>query len=213
MPVLGLLLLPLQLWNDVVLRIGRAISIVAMALMVAAILTQVFFRYLGDTVIFDLLAVVWADIPRGALPWPDEAARFCMLWLTGLMAPIAYRQGGFVAIDLVVRALPERVGAVVSLFLLLIAGLVLYVAMQIGWSEVTGFGGRFATASLYVPVAFDFSEWMRVPRSWMMASLLVGVVLLLIVNVELILRSLIALFGGADSLRPVPGTEDAMGAE
>jgi TRAP-type C4-dicarboxylate transport system permease small subunit len=72
--------------------------------------------------------------------------------------------------------------------------MVLIVAVKIGWKEVTGLGGRFATASLYVPLSLSFDEWYRVPRSWMMTSLLVGIVLLILVNVELILARLVALF-------------------
>ncbi len=194
MAILHGLLRPFQLWNDLVLPVGRWISIVAIALMVVAILVQVFFRYALNS----------------ALPWPDEAARFMMLWLTGLMAPMAFRQGGFVAIDMVVQALPFKVGQIISIFLLLISAGVLAMAINIGWSEVTGFGGRFKTASLYVPMAADFSEWLRVPRSWMMASLLVGVILLFIVNVELILRSLITFLGGGDRLKDLSPTDEVM---
>lgn len=190
-------LLPFQLFNDVVLRIGRAIGIVAIALMVVAILVQVFFRY----------------VLNNALPWPDEAARFMMLWMTGLLAPMAYRRGGFVAIDMVVRMLPQRLGALLSLFLLIIAMVVLVYAIKIGWKEVTGFGGRFATAALYLPTSWDFSSWYRIPRSWMMASLLVGVILLAIVNVELILRSVIAMLGGKDRLRPLGLSQEEIMAE
>ncbi len=197
MALLTGLLLPFQLFNDIVLRIGRAIGIVAIALMVVAILIQVFFRY----------------VLNNALPWPDEAARFAMLWMTGLLAPMAYRRGGFVAIDMALRMLPQRLSAVLSLVLLFIAGGVLIVAIQIGWSEVTGFGGRFDTASLYIPTSFDFSSFRRVPRSWMMASLLTGVILLLIVNIELILRSIITLAGGADRLKPLAPPEDEIMAE
>lgn len=186
MPLLGLLK-PFQIWNDTVLQLGRWLSIAAIALMVLAILVQVFFRY----------------VLNNALPWPDEAARFMMLWLTGLMAPMAYRRGGFVAIDMLVEALPTRLGAALSFLLLVISGAVLALAAKIGWAEFTGFGGRFATASLYVPTALDFSQWYRVPRSWMMASLFVGVVLLLIVNIELILRSLITMTGGGGRLKPL----------
>ena len=175
--------------NGWILRIGRAIGVVAVALMVVAILIQVFFRY----------------VLNNALPWPDEAARFCMLWMTGLMAPSAFRAGGFVAIDMVVAALPRMIGGLLSLFLLFISALVLYVAIQIGWSEVTGIGGRFATASLYVPTAIDFSEWYRVPRSWMMYSLFIGVCLLFWVNIELILRTLVSFAGRGDDLPPIEG--------
>jgi TRAP-type C4-dicarboxylate transport system permease small subunit len=190
------LLAPLNTINEIVLRIGRGIGAFAIALMVLAILIQVFFRYvLGN-----------------ALPWPDEAARFCMLWMTGLMAPTAFRRGGFVAIDMLLVALPRTVAGVLNLFLLSLSFLVLFVAVKIGWSEITGIGGRFTTASLYVPTAIDFSEWYRVPRSWMMTSIFVGVILLLSVNVELILRTIITLLGGKDKL-PAIDTPEVGGAE
>jgi len=190
------ILTSLSVVNETVFRLGRAIGVVAIALMVIAILIQVFFRY----------------VLNNALPWPDEAARFCMLWMTGLMAPTAFRRGGFVAIDMLLLALPKRIAAALSLVLMAICLLVLVVAVQIGWGEVTGFGGKFATASLYVPTDLGFSEWYRVPRSWMMASLLVGIVLMISANIELILRAVISLLGGADRLPEIPGAE-AVGAE
>ena len=187
---------PLSFLNTHLLRIGLGIGGVAIAFMVAAILIQVVFRYGFNN----------------ALPWPDEAARFCMLWMTGLMAPTAFRRGGFVAIDLFGRALPSRMAQMLSLLLLLISLVVLVVAVQIGWGEVTGFGGKFKTAALYVPMSLDFTEWYRVPRSWMMASLLVGVCLLALVNVELILRAVLSLMGGGDLVAPIPDAQ-AGGAE
>jgi len=174
----------LKVVNDVLLRIGRAIAVAALALMVAVILAQVFFRY----------------VLNDALAWPDEAARFMMLWMTGLIAPMAYRRGGFVAIDMLERALPVRAAAALTLILLALSLAVLVYAVQIGWSEVTGFGGNFTTASLYIPTSIAFDEWYRVPRSWMMASLLVGLVLLILVSVELILRQIVTMLGGADAL-------------
>ena len=93
MGVLLGVLTPLRLFNDVVLAVGRFLAATALAFMVVFILTQVFFRY----------------VLNSALPWPDEAARFAMLWMTGLMAPTAYRRGGFVAIDMMARALPRAV--------------------------------------------------------------------------------------------------------
>ena len=180
-------LLPFQAWNDFTLRIGWWISVVAIGLMVLSILLQVFFRY----------------VLGSPLAWSEEAARFCMLWMTGFMAPLAYRQGGFVAIDMLVRALPKRAAEILYFVLLLIPLFVLIVALPIGWGEVTGFSAKFATASLYYP---NFQgEWVKVPRAWMGWSLLVGVVLLLTINIELMLRAIISFFGEKDSLRPIPG--------
>lgn len=187
---------PLRLVNEALLTLGRAIGVFAVAAMVIAILIQVFFRYALNS----------------ALPWPDEAARFCMMWMTGVMAPTAFRRGGFVAIDTLVRLLPARIGAVITLILLFLSLGVLIVAVQIGWSEVTGFAGKFATASLYVPTDLTFENWLRVPRSWMMASLLLGIALLISVNVELILRAIVKMMGGEDRLPPI-SLEEQVGAE
>jgi TRAP-type C4-dicarboxylate transport system permease small subunit len=195
MSLLHGLLWPFQTWNDIVLKVGRWISIVAIGLMVVAILVQVFFRY----------------ILNNALPWPDEAARFMMLWLTGLMAPMAYRRGGFVAIDMLIEALPKGLGTLLSLMLLLISAFVLAFAVPIGLGELTGFSAKFNTASLYIPTTLDFSEWYRVPRWWMMLSLFVGVVLLLIVNIELILRTMITMMGG--TVKDLAPPEDEIMAE
>jgi len=172
------------------LAVGRWIGVFAISIMVLVILLQVYCRY----------------ILGNALPWPDEAARFCMLWMTGLMAPTALREGGFVAIDTIDALLPNIVNRVLQIFLLIVSLVVLVVAVQIGWKEVTGIGGRFTTASLYVPLSLAFDEWYRVPRSWMMSSLLVGIVLLILVNIELILARLVALFDPPekiDELKPV----------
>ncbi len=216
MGVLLALLAPLRLLNEGLLAVGRALGIACVALMVLAILIQVFFRYvLGN-----------------ALPWPDEAARFLMLWMTGLMAPTAFRRGGFVAIDMVVRALPLRLGAILSLALLCLAMLILVIGFRIGANEVCGFGGRFDTVSLYVPdmgvrvnmaalCGFDIlnafsltqtSGWMKVPRWWMMLSIHVGVGLMVLVCLELILRNVVSLLGGAHRLPLIRGAEMA-GAE
>jgi TRAP-type C4-dicarboxylate transport system permease small subunit len=94
----------------------------------------------------------------------------------------------------------------ISILLLALSILVLWVALGIGWSEVTGLGGRFETDSLRVPAAIDLSVWMKVPKAWMMASLLTGVFLLLLVAVELLLRNLVMLAGGRDRLRGIPET-------
>ncbi|MDG2402491.1 MAG: TRAP transporter small permease subunit [Amylibacter sp.] len=171
-------------FNNFILRICRNLGVLAVVLMVVAILIQVFFRY----------------ILNNALPWPDEAARFCMLWMTGLMAPTAFRRGGFVAIDFINQFIPSIINVILSMVLLLLSLLVLITSVQIGYAEVTGFGGRFATASLYIPMSIDLQNWYRIPRSWMMMSLLIGCALLILVNLELIGRNIIFKLGKGNLL-------------
>ena len=107
---------PLEWFNDWAGRIGRNLSVAAIAIMVIVILLQVFFRY----------------VLNNALPWPDEAARFMMLWLTGLMAPVALRQGGMVAITGVLELFPVPAVRIISILLLCLSLLVLVIAAQLG---------------------------------------------------------------------------------
>lgn len=188
MAILLGLLAPLQVVLDVVLRIGRWIAVVAIALMVLAILLQVFCRYvLGN-----------------ALPWPEEAAIFLMLWMTAVIAPSAYRRGGFVALEMLSLALSKRPAAVLSLVLLVISGAVLYIGAQLGLGEMGSLAGKFKSASLKYPT---LDGWQKMPNSWQLASLVTGLWLLFIVNIELVLRALVTLLGGEDSLRPMLDTE------
>ncbi len=196
MGVLKGLLAPFQIFNDLVLPVGRGIAVACIALMVVCILIQVFFRY----------------VLNNALPWPDEAARFLMLWMTGLMAPSAYRVGGFVAIDMFERALPRPIAAFVSIFLLSVSLLVLVTATQLGWTHSSGMAWNFSSATLWVPLDWVGGTSFKLKLAWMYLSLFVGFALLTIVNIELIIRSLITLFGGGETLKPLSDT-DYVGAE
>lgn len=183
--------------NAAALTLGRGLGAVCMAGMVIIILAQVFFRYVIGT----------------ALPWPEEAARFLMLWAAGLMIATAFRRGGFVSIDMLVRLLPGRIASALALVLLGLSLVILVVAIGISWGDVTGIGGRFETDSLKVPMSFDMgAQWQKVPRAWQMASMLVGLSLMISVCIELMLRNLIGLFGGADRLPAIPDTV-SLGAE
>ncbi|MEM7302186.1 MAG: TRAP transporter small permease subunit [Pseudomonadota bacterium] len=163
--------------NSVILLIGRQIAWVALGLMVFVILLQVVARYIFNN----------------ALPWPDEAARFLMLWMTGLVAPSAYRWGGFVAIDMVPEALPKRVASLIYLILFVLSAITLIVAITFGWNHTMGFGGNFNSSSLRIPLDLFGGESIKVKLRYMYGSLLLGVFLLLMVNAELILRTLIGL--------------------
>ncbi|MFN7166091.1 MAG: TRAP transporter small permease [Pannonibacter sp.] len=196
---MGLLLAAARLLgqaNAAALALGRWLGAICVGAMVVIILVQVVYRY-GL---------------QNALSWTEEASRFLMLWMTGLMAPTAFRRGGFVGIDMLVMLMPRVMAALLSLVLLILTAIILWVGMRIGWAEVTGIGGRFALPSVSVPVSFDLSQWMSIPRGWMMASLAVGMTAMFIVNIELILRSLIALLGRGRDLQPI-AMATSLGAE
>jgi TRAP-type C4-dicarboxylate transport system permease small subunit len=183
--------------NGALLALGRWLGAFLLALMVAAILAQVWYRY----------------VIGNALAWPDEAARFLMLWMTGLMAPTAFRRGGFVAIDMIQLLMPRALAAALQLLLLVLSLLVLAMAFRIGLSELSGLGARFATSSLWYPSGLLPLEWAKVPRGWMMASFHVGVTLLMLVNVELLLRAVLGLFGRDADLPAIAQDATLAGAE
>lgn len=195
MAILKGLLAPLQFVNTHVLRLGRAIAVFAMAIMVLSILYQVVMRYGFNA----------------APNWSEELARFCMLWMTGLVAPAAYRRGGFVAIDTLTMLLPRNIGAVLNFVLLALALLVLVVALQLGLKHVNS-GWLFASSSLRLPLDLIGMAPVKLKLAWMFMSLFVGVILLTSVTVELLLRQLVRLTGGGDDLPPLP-TLDTPGAE
>jgi hypothetical protein len=66
--------------------------------------------------------------------------------------------------------------------------------------------------ALRYPVAWDLSAWAKAPRSAQMASMLVGLILMIMVCVELMLRNLISLMGGHDRLPEIPEAV-SLGAE
>jgi TRAP-type C4-dicarboxylate transport system permease small subunit len=171
------LLRPIAILNTHVLRLGRHLAWMALALMVLVILLQVVMRYIFNN----------------ALAWPDEAARFLMLWMTGLIAPSAFRWGGFVAIDMVPRALPRRIGSVLAIFLLMLSFGVLVVGVQHGTNHTFGFGGNFNSSSLKIPMDWVGMDTIRVKLRYMHASLFTGIILLISVNIELLLRAAIGL--------------------
>jgi TRAP-type C4-dicarboxylate transport system permease small subunit len=164
--------------NTWILRAMRQVAWSALALMVVVILAQVFFRY----------------VLNNALPWPDEAARFLMLWMTALMAPSAMRWGGFVSIDMLPHALPRVPGLLLSLVLLVAALVVLFVALSQGYNHTFGFGGKFNSSSLRVPLDLIGLESIRVKLKYMYGSLLLCVAMMGVVTAEMILRTIVTLF-------------------
>lgn len=183
--------------NTWVLRLMRHVAWMALALMVVVILAQVFFRY----------------VLNNALPWPDEAARFLMLWMTALMAPSAMRWGGFVSIDMLPRALPRVIGLVLTLVLLVASLVVLIVGLSHGYNHTFGFGGNFNSSSLRLPLDWFGFEVVRVKLRYMYASLLLCVGMMSVVTVEMILRTLIALINPSAELPPDDAPNGVMEAE
>ncbi|MCK0119236.1 TRAP transporter small permease subunit [Loktanella sp. F6476L] len=198
MAVLFGLLWPLERINSIVLAIGKVVAVAALAIMVCLILGQVFFRYILN------------DAPN----WTEEAARFGMLWMTGLMAPLAYRMGGFVGIDMLERALPRVLAGILSLVLMVLTMWVLMVAWERGLNNhIDTLSGKGCSASLRWPFGIEVGKCgEKFQNRFQYASLWVGVNLLILVNLELMIRQIITLGGQGDRLSRLTADEDIAGA-
>lgn len=164
---------PLAGFNTLLLRLGRNAAWVAMGLMVLIIMLQVVFRYIFGN----------------ALAWPDEAARFLMLWMTALIAPTAYRWGGFVSIEMVKDMLPARIGAFLGLVLLALSLVVLVYGFRLGLNHVNS-GWLFNSSSLKLPLESLGLGLVRIKLAWMYMSLPVGLLMMTLVNIELCLKAI-----------------------
>ena len=167
----------LKYLNTFFLRIGRQLAWVAILLMVIVILLQVFFRY----------------ILNNALPWPDELARFFMLWMTALIAPSAYRWGGFVSIDMIIGSFSKLIGNLVSLLLLMLSLFILIIGFKLGLDHIK-VGWIFNSASIKIPLFIIGEQSTPLKLAWMYMSLPIGIFLLILVNLELILIRIISIF-------------------
>ena len=163
--------------NTFFLRIGRQFAWIAIFLMVIVIIIQVFFRY----------------VLNNALPWPDELARFLMLWMTGLIAPSAYRWGGFVSIDILERFLPKLLSTLLTIFILFVSLCVLVIGFELGLKHINA-GWIFNSSSIKIPFHLIGGKTEPIKLAWMYMSLPVGIVFLISVNIELIFRKILTNF-------------------
>ena len=101
MPLVDAVLAFLSGFNGIVEKVGRYLGLTLIGAMTLVILYQVFMRY------------VLNDPPT----WSEEIARFMMVWMTFLVAPLAYRHGMNVAIETLSSLIRGRIQWVLQLVL------------------------------------------------------------------------------------------------
>ena len=151
--------------NDAVCWTGKQLAWILVAGMTALVIAQVFYRY----------------VLNNPLAWTEEAAIFAMIWMTFLVAPIAYRTGGNVAIDLVRELFKGRWQALIQLVLNLLVILLLVVLLRHSILYV-GRGMGSVVASL------------GIRSGWLYLIMPIGVAGMLLVGIEIVLRAIRAFF-------------------
>ena len=185
MIILHRLLRPLEAFNVRLLRLAQWGACALLAVMVLTITFQIIMRPIS---------------PQG---WTTPLAKLLMLWMIGLAAPVAYRSGGFVGIDLLERALPRLASQLLTLLILLLSGVVLYFGVRLGADMVGSFTGKGTIPGMRIDLSWVGLDTIKVRNKHAFASLYLGMILLFIVNIELLLRHLIRMGGGAAQLSPI----------
>lgn len=198
MSVLFGVLTPLERAISAILALCKVLAVIALAIMVGLILGQVFFRYALNA----------------APNWTEEGARFGMIWMTGLMAPVAYRLGGFVAIDMLEQALGRAAAAILNLVLLAITLWLLVILWERGLNNhLDTISGRGCSSTLRWPFGIEIGKCGdKFANRYQYAGLWVGINLLILVNIEHVLRAVATLMGGGDRLTDHRPSEEIAGA-
>jgi TRAP-type C4-dicarboxylate transport system permease small subunit len=172
---LGRALRLLSSLNSRILAVARALAWSLVAGMTIVILLQVLFRYgLG-----------------GALTWSEEAARFMMIWMTFLVAPVAYRRGANVSFDIMISKLGGRPHETLKLLINLLIVLLV----------VTFFIETFGLIERSLVMK---ASTLPVQMAWIYMILPVSMTFMLLVAIELIIQNVLRLIDPDD-----PAARDA----
>jgi len=159
--------------NQGLLLVCKVVTIGLVAAIAAVICAGVYYRY------------VLSD----ALSWSEEIAKFLMVWMTFTGAPIALRQGGHVAIELLPNALPGRMrhAAQLVVFLIILALMAVFVHQ----------GGVFAwNARTQIAATLSFGF----PLFWIFLAIPVGGALMFCIALEFALRAVRGIAGDPEVL-------------
>lgn len=140
------------------------------------------------------LGVFFRFVLNNSLPWTEEVAKFVMVWLAFIGAPVVLKEGGHIAIDVVPTRLPSPLGPLLMMLIQVIVMVVLGVLVFQGWALAWNALPQLATT---VDVSL-FYIFLAVP---------IGSALMLAVSLELLLRQVAALGSSG-----APPSESASGA-
>ncbi|MBT4089744.1 MAG: TRAP transporter small permease [Deltaproteobacteria bacterium] len=151
----------LKRFNDSTIWLCNQVEIALIALMMIVILIQVFFRY----------------VLNNSLVWPEETARFLMVWMTFIAAPIAYRMGLNVSLDFVLGKLKGRIHTFLMVLIQIgvLATLIILFQKSLGMVER---GVLIDATSIPIKLGYIY------------ISMPIGLFLTSMVNIEILLNSL-----------------------
>lgn len=165
-------------FNEIFARVAKYISLTLIGVMTLSVLVQVFFRY----------------VLNNPLSWTEEASIFMMIWMTFLVAPFAYRSGANVSIEIIRDLFRGRAQWLLQITLTCLVLYLLFVLLDRSIAH-TANGVRSTAKSIPIRMI------------WVYVAMPIGIGGMIVVSVELLLRSLRQLIDPAaptDHLPPHP---------
>lgn len=139
------------------------------------------------------LGVFFRFVLNNSLPWTEEVAKFVMVWLAFIGAPVVLKEGGHIAIDVVPTRLPFPLGPIVMMLIQAVVMVVLGVLVFQGWALAWN-------ALPQVAATVDISLF------YIFLAVPIGSALMLAVSLELLLRQLAAMVSpDAPPIEPASG--------
>ena len=134
---------------------AETVVVVLMAIMVAAVAVQVFFRFvIGDP-----------------LSWTEELARYAFVWITFLGAAVAYRHRAHIVVDIMLHLVPTWARAPLSWVVEGLVAVTLVILIREGLRMVETTSNVQATM-------------LQIPMSYIYAAIPVSAALMLVYQVE-----------------------------
>jgi TRAP-type C4-dicarboxylate transport system permease small subunit len=111
---------------DALAAVSRVVVMVLMAAMTVDCLLGVFFRY----------------VVQDALTWTEETARYLMIWMGFLATGLALREGGHIAVELVLERMPAGVQRAMLAAVRLLGFAFLVAVIGAGWVLLVRVSGQ-----------------------------------------------------------------------
>jgi TRAP-type C4-dicarboxylate transport system permease small subunit len=149
-------------FNNAILGVCRLVSMVLVAAIAVIVILAVIFRYGFNN----------------SLAWAEDAAKFLMVWMTFIAAPLGFRHGAHVAVDLLPPGLTPLMHRIIRLA---VHAIVLFVMVMLAWN-----GWRFAWNGR-TQVALTIGD---ISMLWIFVCMPIGAAIMALVSLEQLLRVL-----------------------
>ena len=131
------------------------------------------------TVMF--LGVVFRLVLNMPFSWTDEFAKYCMVWITFLGAPVVMLRASHVTVDILHQYLPKMVCFLLRLAIAIFCALLLVLFVRYGWPAAV-------SAKRHTIVIMN-----NITMFWVYVSVPVGSVIFLLVQIATIMKMLLVL--------------------